>query len=60
MVKRIALVKLLSQGLMIAIQLSDGQLSMVDVQIPEPQEGEALLRVLQVGICNTDIELARG
>ena len=45
---------------MIAMMLSDGKLSMVDVQIPEPHAGEALLRVLQVGICNTDIELARG
>jgi threonine dehydrogenase-like Zn-dependent dehydrogenase len=28
--------------------------------IPAPVEGEALIRVLQVGICNTDLEIVRG
>jgi len=28
--------------------------------IPEPPEGEALIRVLRAGICNTDLELLRG
>jgi threonine dehydrogenase-like Zn-dependent dehydrogenase len=27
---------------------------------PEPAEGEALIRVLQAGICNTDLEITRG
>jgi threonine dehydrogenase-like Zn-dependent dehydrogenase len=27
---------------------------------PEPREGEALIRVLLVGICNTDLEILRG
>ncbi|HET9999707.1 MAG TPA: alcohol dehydrogenase catalytic domain-containing protein, partial [Ktedonobacteraceae bacterium] len=27
---------------------------------PTPKDGEALIRVLQVGICNTDIEIIRG
>ncbi len=27
---------------------------------PEPMSGEALIRVLQVGICNTDLEITRG
>src|SRR5450755_1516415 len=27
---------------------------------PEPMNGEALIRVLQVGICNTDLEITRG
>ena len=27
---------------------------------PEPGEGEALIRVLQAGICNTDLEIVRG
>ena len=27
---------------------------------PTPIEGEALIRVLQVGICNTDLEIIRG
>jgi threonine dehydrogenase-like Zn-dependent dehydrogenase len=31
-----------------------------DVPIPEPPSGEALVRVLQAGICNTDLELTRG
>ncbi len=28
--------------------------------LPPPVEGEALIRVLQVGICNTDLEIIRG
>jgi threonine dehydrogenase-like Zn-dependent dehydrogenase len=31
-----------------------------DLPIPEPPPGEALVRVLQAGICNTDLELLRG
>jgi threonine dehydrogenase-like Zn-dependent dehydrogenase len=31
-----------------------------DVPRPEPPDGEALVRVLQAGICNTDLELVRG
>ncbi len=31
-----------------------------DVPQPDPPEGEALVRVLQAGICNTDLELVRG
>lgn len=31
-----------------------------DVPIPEPPSGEALIRVLRAGICNTDLELTRG
>jgi len=31
-----------------------------DVATPEPPPGEALVRVLRAGICNTDIELTRG
>ena len=31
-----------------------------DVPIPEPASGEALVRVLRAGICNTDLELTRG
>jgi len=31
-----------------------------DVPIPEPPSGEALVRVLRAGICNTDVELTRG
>lgn len=31
-----------------------------DLPIPKPPSGEALVRVLQAGICNTDLELLRG
>jgi threonine dehydrogenase-like Zn-dependent dehydrogenase len=31
-----------------------------DVPCPDPPDGEALVRVLQAGICNTDLELVRG
>ncbi|KOP22929.1 alcohol dehydrogenase [Hapalosiphon sp. MRB220] len=31
-----------------------------DIPIPEPPLGEALVRVLSAGICNTDLELTRG
>ena len=31
-----------------------------DLPIPEPQPGEAKVRVLRAGICNTDLELLRG
>ncbi|WP_026732963.1 MDR/zinc-dependent alcohol dehydrogenase-like family protein [Fischerella sp. PCC 9605] len=31
-----------------------------DIPIPEPSSGEALVRVLCAGICNTDLELTRG
>lgn len=31
-----------------------------DYPQPQPGEGEALIRVVQVGICNTDLEITRG
>ncbi len=31
-----------------------------DIPLPEPPAGEALVRVLQAGICNTDLELIKG
>ena len=31
-----------------------------DYPTPAPPPGEALIRVLTAGICNTDLELARG
>jgi threonine dehydrogenase-like Zn-dependent dehydrogenase len=43
------------------IWLEDGDLTLRhDLPVPEPPEGEVLVRVLQAGICNTDIELQRG
>lgn len=31
-----------------------------DVPVPDPPAGEALVRVIRAGICNTDLELTRG
>jgi alcohol dehydrogenase len=31
-----------------------------DYPVPEPGDGEALVRVLMAGICNTDLEIAKG
>jgi threonine dehydrogenase-like Zn-dependent dehydrogenase len=31
-----------------------------DLEIPQPAPGEALVRVIQAGICNTDLELLKG
>ena len=39
----------------------DGQdIALVERPVPRPAEGEALVRVLTVGICNTDLEILRG
>ncbi len=44
-----------------AIWLEGGQLRLRhSIPVPEPPPGEALVRVLGAGICNTDVELARG
>ena len=44
-----------------AVWLEDGKLRIRDdVPVPEPPDGEVLVRVLAAGICNTDIELTRG
>ncbi|MBD2355685.1 alcohol dehydrogenase catalytic domain-containing protein [Tolypothrix sp. FACHB-123] len=41
--------------------LENNQLQLrTDIPIPEPPAGEALVRVLRAGICNTDLELLRG
>ncbi|MBK1990570.1 alcohol dehydrogenase catalytic domain-containing protein [Sphaerospermopsis aphanizomenoides BCCUSP55] len=41
--------------------LENNQLQLkIDIPIPEPPPGEALVRVLRAGICNTDLELLRG
>jgi threonine dehydrogenase-like Zn-dependent dehydrogenase len=46
---------------MLAVWLEDRRLRVRDdVSIPEPPPGEALVRVLAAGICNTDVELTRG
>ncbi len=43
-----------------ALWLEERQLALRKVPEPEPPPGEALVRVLLAGICNTDIELTRG
>ena len=44
-----------------ALWLENKELSLKDnLPIPQPPEGEALIKVLQAGICNTDLELLRG
>lgn len=44
-----------------AIWLENNQLQIkTDLPIPEPIPGEALVRVLRAGICNTDLELLKG
>jgi threonine dehydrogenase-like Zn-dependent dehydrogenase len=44
-----------------ALWLENNQLQLrSDVAIPEPLPGEALVRVVRAGICNTDLELLRG
>jgi len=46
---------------MLALWLENQQLTVRDdVPIPEPPDGEALIRVLKAGICSTDLELVRG
>lgn len=46
---------------MLGLWLEDRRLRLrADLPIPEPAAGESLVRVLQAGICNTDVELTRG
>ena len=43
-----------------AARLYGGDVAVTTVPIPEPKAGEARLKILQGGICNTDVELTRG
>lgn len=38
----------------------DNSLKLVDMSIPEPEYGEALIKVSMAGICNTDLEITKG
>lgn len=47
--------------IMKAVWLENQQLQLkTDISIPEPPKGEALIKVLRAGICNTDLELLKG
>ncbi len=43
-----------------ALVLVDGLHYTEDCDVPDVPAGEALVRVRMAGICNTDLELARG
>ena len=43
-----------------ALTLENGTLALEQLPAPVPGAGEALVRVSMAGICNTDLELARG
>lgn len=45
--------------MMKALRVSGAELSLQDISKPS-NDGEALVRVLRSGICNTDLEIARG
>lgn len=42
-----------------ALRVADGNVSLAEVPVPEGR-GEALVRVTLSGLCNTDLEIARG
>jgi threonine dehydrogenase-like Zn-dependent dehydrogenase len=43
------------------IWLEEGKLRLCgDLSVPDPPEGEGLVRLLRAGICNTDLELVKG
>ncbi len=43
-----------------ALRLEGTQAELVDVPVPEPEDGGALVRVSLAGVCNTDLELLKG
>lgn len=43
-----------------ALQWNGTQLELGEVPLPEPAEGEALVRLTRAGICNTDLEIMAG
>ncbi|MCH8204863.1 MAG: alcohol dehydrogenase catalytic domain-containing protein [Candidatus Hydrogenedentes bacterium] len=38
----------------------DGEPRVIDLPVPRPAKGDALIRVLKAGICNTDLEIMKG
>jgi threonine dehydrogenase-like Zn-dependent dehydrogenase len=43
-----------------ALRYENGQLGVAEVDTPRGEAGEAVVRVSLAGICNTDVEIARG
>jgi threonine dehydrogenase-like Zn-dependent dehydrogenase len=43
-----------------ALVLENGRLAVQERPVPLPGPGEALVRVLMAGVCNTDLEIAKG
>jgi threonine dehydrogenase-like Zn-dependent dehydrogenase len=43
-----------------AVVLEGQRIRVVERPVPEPEKGEALIRITKAGICNTDLELAKG
>lgn len=43
-----------------ALVLDSSGVAICDVDEPEPARGEALVRVRMAGVCNTDVEIAKG
>jgi threonine dehydrogenase-like Zn-dependent dehydrogenase len=47
-------------GRMKALVLDNGEITLKEVPDPLPAPGEALIKVLKAGICNTDLEIEKG
>jgi len=45
---------------MIAVRFENKTISLLDLPVPEPGDGEALVRVVMAGICATDVEIFHG
>ena len=45
---------------MLAARLEEGGLRITDVPTPEPEAGEARVRISAAGVCHSDLHLARG
>src|ERR1051325_5549998 len=45
---------------MVAVHLDSGSVQIRDIARPQRPESFALIRLIQAGICNTDLELQRG
>jgi alcohol dehydrogenase, propanol-preferring len=43
-----------------AARVEDGVLHIRDVPVPEPGDGDALIRITAAGVCHSDLHLARG